>query len=94
MRQSIYAATAVEAVAISGSCSRLECKNTLWVTVIKYYEYTHVETQLNFYEYQEGIETKFKLNPIRFKWIFTYIWILGITSREIRVEGLARLSKD
>lgn len=68
MRQSIYAATAVEAVAISGSCSRLECKNTLWVTVIKYYEYTqHIETrqQLNFYEYQEGIETKFKLNPIR-----------------------------
>lgn len=66
MRQSIYAATAVEAVAISGSCSRLECKNTLWVTVIKYYEYTHVETQLNFYEYQEGIETKFKLYLIRF----------------------------
>lgn len=56
----------------------------LWI-----YIYT-ASKQLNFYR-----NLKFKLDElIRFKSIFTRIWILDITSLEIRVEGLARSSKD
>lgn len=56
----------------------------LWI-----YIYT-ASKQLNFYR-----NLKFKLDElIRFKSIFTRIWILDITSLEIRVEGLARSSKE